>query len=714
MRGSLLEPQRDVIGWRKIAAARRLSQSPSARGGPGTARGHIYQINCAIFRSLELVVQYFAAPHKPWALTLEPRIIHPSEAVTRWDISTEPQTVLWEAKVELTKLDIEEWLHRIRDAKTTDGIRFGLVYGDTRTPILREINRLRKIALECGSDQTKFHKLSAEVGNATWIISALGPLAVCSLQRMQIEQYPEEVLHRDLEFRAQHLAGAAWSRLLEKLFHRFSTGSASRVKYDINDLINYYHAEGIHLTSPGDITFSEVPSLTRRAAIALKACQHGIPKEVLAAALNSTVDLMNEALNPLIAQKIVVDQKHIWRLATWSHSFSSDESLEILTACFDHLLDWLPNHETDPTAIGQLYNAMDIAPGCLRRHPGLALKFFQSTEHIIKNLGDKHRLLEMSELCIEAAKDPSNQDKDLKAKAMAQAYMCGHSWVFQRIGRLDEARTYAQKSLQLGENIRWDRNTAFVKKCIGRLNRITAEACLSVSEKGRLFEESKANLRQAIELFGSTKEFGPSHRQVGDCYSLLGRTQLVSGDLSAARESVRKAYDILPKGSTKEYLDLLILSGDIEAKKNNRENAEHYYQEVIESKSNGTREISEIHARAYFQRGRNRANRGEKYVDGAKNDFDKAISIWQSLGEHEEAAKAHLLLMRLCRVVDEKILKMFDAGDSHLTVVTALQGYLERLSEVKAHAHRAEPTSSQIDEMLKEARRKVAEEHPEW
>src|SRR5271170_3840638 len=86
---------------------------PSARGGPSTNRGHDYQINCSLLRCLELVPKYFAAPHEPWAVTLEPRILHDAEAVSRWDICTEPRTVVWEAKLSVTKQDLDEWLLRI-------------------------------------------------------------------------------------------------------------------------------------------------------------------------------------------------------------------------------------------------------------------------------------------------------------------------------------------------------------------------------------------------------------------------------------------------------------------------------------------------------------------------------------------------------------------------------------------------------------------------
>jgi len=405
----------------------------------------------------------------------------------------------------------------------------------------------------------------------------------------------------------------------------------------------------------------------------------------------------------------------MWRLADWPDPVLSEEREEVLTVCFDHLLDWFPVHETSPIATSQLYNAMSIAPDCLRHRPGLALKLFQSTEHVIKNLGDKHRLLEMSDFCIEASKNPSAQDQELKARAMAQAYMCGHSWVYQRTpGRLNEARIYAQKSLALGEKIGWDRNTAFARKCMGRMDRIEAEECESMAQRERLLAESENNLIAAIELFKMSREFGPTHLQVGDCYSLLGRTQLVAGKIKAASESIRMAYDVLPEGPSKEYLDLLILTGDFEVKKGDRVEAEKNYKQAIDLAVTDSREISEISARAYCQRGRNRANRGDKYKDGAEKDFERAVSIWQSLDEYELAADAEWALAKLLRVADENTMQMFSKSNSRLASVIALRNYLDGLGKVKVYARRAQPTISQVDQMLKEAAKRIAVEHPEW
>jgi len=244
------------------------------------------------------------------------------------------------------------------------------------------------------------------------------------------------------------------------------------------------------------------------------------------------------------------------------------------------------------------------------------------------------------------------------------------------------------------------------------MDRIAAELTDSAPERAKLLVDSVSRLRAAIDLFSGSAEFGPTHRQVGDSYSLLGRTHLVAKDFSAAMDDLRKAYDILPEGTSKEFMDLLILSGDLEIARGNREDGERYYDRVIDWQGNHGREASEIRARAFMQRGRSRQRRNSR--DAAKQDLERAASMWKALDEHALAAEAEWALMKLNPSVDEKTISMFDDPKSRLVAVTALRQYLDRLGTTKVHARRAQPTRSQVDQMVKEARRRVAEAHREW
>ena len=106
---------------------------------------------------------------------------------------------------------------------------------------------------------------------------------------------------------------------------------------------------------------------------------------------------------------------------------------------------------------------------------------FITIDKPLKAWGDKHLVLDVAELVIGCARRVPSRGR-AEVEGEAQAMICGKSWALQRIGRLDEARIAAEKSLELGEDIGWDRNTAYCEKCIGRLYRIMAE---EASDPGR-------------------------------------------------------------------------------------------------------------------------------------------------------------------------------------------------------------------------------------
>jgi hypothetical protein len=70
----------------KSNPARSIS---GAIGGPSTGHGMNYQIDYGVFKTLDLISRALSAPHKPWAIRIEPRAVSQG-ALTRWDIGFEP------------------------------------------------------------------------------------------------------------------------------------------------------------------------------------------------------------------------------------------------------------------------------------------------------------------------------------------------------------------------------------------------------------------------------------------------------------------------------------------------------------------------------------------------------------------------------------------------------------------------------------------------
>jgi tetratricopeptide (TPR) repeat protein len=684
--------------------------APAASGGPGTFHGCDYQIEYAILQSLNLIWKHLYEPLRSFSITLEARVVN-SPGVTRWDIQTDPPLTVTEAKANLSRADLVEFLHRVRETSDLDAT-LALVYGRCSTPVLAAAIRLRGLAVECDLDHTKFDELVAreEIPNAATIMGALGSEYRERLPRLVFEDLPEKVLKRELEVRSRDLYPGHPSQLVDFLFKRFFEGATSRQRYEVSELVSEIERAGMVLTRPTEVELSELTQEAASVLALLQATHSGLPAVVVASATGTTTEQVQGMLSKF---DLVSIDEDLWRIRPLPFHVPVENRTDLLRRGLEGLLDFLSSHETDKKAEGQLRNAMTLARECLGAHPGLALNLFQATEHIVKNLGDKHLLLEISDICIHAGQQSGGGDAERRAYARAQAMLCGTSWVWQRTGRLDEARVAAEKSLDLGERIGWDRNTAFAKKCIGRLDRVEAEQPgTSVERRAELLQASAQKLREAIVMFSNSGEFGPTHRQVGDCHSLLARTYLTARMRYETETALRAAYDILPSSSTKEYFDLLILNGDYEVMWGSREEADVRYTEVINHHLQESREHSEIYARALSKRAANRVMLDRKKT--AFLDYQQSEAVWQSLDEHEEAAKMEWARLELEGKFETGTLQLFKVEPFALVRLSAFRAYIEQLEGTRALAHRSRPTPAHVEQYLKDARKRIAFDYPEW
>ena len=65
------------------------------------------------------------------------------------------------------------------------------------------------------------------------------------------------------------------------------------------------------------------------------------------------------------------------------------------------------------------------------------------------------------------------------------------------------------KSLELGERSGWERNTAFCKKCLGRLYRMLGMRATDIDERNSFFQRSIDSLKQAITISRGWKSSAP-------------------------------------------------------------------------------------------------------------------------------------------------------------------------------------------------------------
>ena len=228
-----------------------------------------------------------------------------------------------------------------------------------------------------------------------------------------------------------------------------------------------------------------------------------------------------------------------------------------------------------------------------------------------------------------------------------------------------------------------------------------------------LLAESIACLQDAMKRFSSKdeEEFGP---EVGDCYSLLGRTYLDAGQYKQAGDAVRHAFRLITNTAGKDYLDLEILDGDLEAALGHRRTAAERYDGALSRHHAAEPELTEMRARAHLRRGLNRAALGQKLA--AIQDLQRAAEIWQKLGERVAAAQAEWEEVRISANLSDDELRLLQNESRPTVRVAAYRAHQSRLATQPTgrNARRSAQGRPYWEQLLKEARQQVALEVPNW
>ena len=261
-------------------------------------------------------------------------------------------------------------------------------------------------------------------------------------------------------------------------------------------------------------------------------------------------------------------------------------------------------------------------------------------------------------------------------------------------------------SLELGEWISWDRNTAFCKKCLGRLKRMEGEAEEDREKRGARLRESVNLLLDAIVRF---EKLG-LESEVGDCYSLLARTYLVGNKLRDARMAWQKADSRLREPDKKDYIDLRIVEADLAAR-SNLGSAEAIYTEVLANSDSDDAQKSEIFARAHLHRGRVRValKKGEMAIA----DYRRAAEIWDGLSD-PMADVAHWEIERRAEWVTEGTKRLLRSEPVGVRVRVARLVRDGRAEHSFARSARQELPEEYLRGLIWEARKVFARERPKW
>jgi tetratricopeptide (TPR) repeat protein len=700
-----------MSGTRGEGRSRGAPILSGAVGGPSTGAGLNYQINYALLRLLQLFPEVLSFPARNPAVRLEPRELD-GATVTRWDVGFERPREICEVKLNPTKEDLDQWVERSRAHGGRDGVKFALVYSKGTLRRLVALAHLIRIAYEVGSDTAKFDALVdlEEIRDVHSFLSDLGPHPQTVLARMKLLHLPDQVLDAQIDFCCAVLAGQEHGkRLREMMFTRIAEAIPLRASLPVRDLIKAAVDTGIHLNSTPEVDVPGLPKEIRDALLLLNKCPVPVPVEILANAVGSRPEILSGLLEHARGAVLTVETR--WKLAPLPVALPHAPG-DLCARGLRAVLSFIDNNRYHDLARHQVHNAIALAQICATEHPEAVARMFITIDKPLKSWGDKHLVLDVSELVISSARRvPSRRRGEVEGEA--QAMICGKSWALQRIGRLDEARIAAEKSLKLGEDIGWDRNTAYCEKCVGRLYRIMAEEASDPDKKREFLDSSRVRLETAIARFSLSPEFGPNHPEIGDCYSLLGRTYLVAQDIRSAWGCVARSGRLLSQNDGKDYLDLKILEGEL-LERRDREAAEACYVEVLKHEFIGDAERSEIAARAYLRRAKNRAAMGKEKA--AAQDFEKAEELWTRLGEPANAAVAAWDRLKMQKAVPSSALSLLSKEQSLPVRVEVIREHQRRLEAFsgKRVARRAEPGIEYWQQMIKLAREKIAVQNAQW
>jgi len=231
--------------------------------------------------------------------------------------------------------------------------------------------------------------------------------------------------------------------------------------------------------------------------------------------------------------------------------------------------------------------------------------------------------------------------------------------------------------------------------------------------KASKFQLSIDLLKKAIEEFSRLSDFGPEHAEVGDCFSLLGRTYLSMGHISDADASTRKSLKLLSEKDGKDYIDLVILIGDIAVAQEKRVDAQAWYDEAIRISKDRGAEVSEMRARAFRQRGKLRQHLSNKTA--AIADLRIAAEIWHKLGENESAASALWDAWKFENNPSPTVSGLLEKEKAAVRMRT-IESHQSRLQEHRkaSVARREEPPVEYWRQLIKEAKTTSAIEDVLW
>lgn len=683
--------------------ADEVAESPSSQ--------YSFQAKYAVWLILGLISKHRTNESDPFFVKIGGQFYFESKSAP---LSVQPSQTYINIKLNPTRKDIEDWLKRVRDESGEPTKTFRFVYGIRSNALLGRIDQLIRIAREAKGIKQKFEKLVEieKIKDAEFVCNKLGNDAHRVLMRMELRLISQESLDESIEDRSLLLAGSlASQRLSDFIFQKLKSESVEAHTVSLDKIIEDLVTEGILLQRSFEPVDPAYGQLLNSALYLLHACETPIPLEVIAAGCGVSVDELLGELKPLLEAGIAAVDDGLWSVKTLPTAVVTPDGEQVFSKALTSLLNYIDDYQNDDEAFKQADNAIALARKCATSDPKVVAPTFMKLDRHLKRRGDKHLILEVAELSISAARRIKPRERS-DGEAETRALICGVSWVYQRLpDHLDQARVAYDQARHLAKSMHLDESLAYCAKCLGRYHRLVAEQ--SIQARDENLRLSEARLTEAIELFSQLSAFGPEDHEVGDCYSLLARTYLVWKKYENAWEALGKAKPILNERKTsKEYLDLLILTGELTSKSDTYL-ALSYFDEALATPSKVDFPSTEMRARAFRQRGLLLARMSRN--EDALIDLRKASNIWRELNEISSAALAEWDIIEIEKKIPPRTLMMLKTNRPSVRVRAVTQ-HFHRMSKRGSSyvSSRVEADQRYWRQLVKEAEEADALENTEW
>ena len=675
----------------------------SRRGGPGTFAGTDYQLRAAVLFALKQIAQQLLAPHRTFKIALEGYAVE-ENYVEKWDYVCHASRLGFEAKSKPTAAEVREWLEQ---ASKSHLPRRLLICGEGGGRVLKDARQLLELRGAASSRGSFERALGLAAAGVQKVVTAVDGDPYEALQGMEIQILPVDHIDEDIAQLAGQLAGENAGALVSGLINSFSAGAGKRRVIELPALIT---SLGFELEAPSHARLEDLPPELAASLAVLQHLPSGVPLAALAAALRTTPEVLQTELRPLTEAAVVVDDDGAWKVAPLLARIPDSYAGELPRRLLEGLLEWIKANPRAAALDAAVHAAVALASTLADGEPALVARVFPALDKPLKRRGDKRAVFDVAELSIRAARASARGQPSAEAQAIA--LICGRSWVYQRVGQLAKARADGERSLRIATEFADLTTIAFCHKCLGRLCRMEAEAASASEDRRALLERSKRYLNEAVQRFTALA----NEHEVGDAYSLLGRTLLRSGKLDAARAAAKDAEDRLGDPLDKDYRDLRILEGELAAAEGDFDGAANLYTEVIDAPV-PDRQFSEIRGRALHERGVVREMQRQNAA--AVADFQAASETFMKLRESDRAATSLLEAMRLEGRVPtpkEPAVARLLASLDPLALVRTIECHeaeLERQARTKL-ALRGDPPRAHWEEMVKLGKRMAAAEGESW